>query len=181
MWYPDREKKLIPGELGTVDISMYPFALHILSLLDGSFQKLGKTYEIMGMQWLGGAEEMIVPIETLNRVLDGLYRRMFREMREAAGQDFPIILHKLEYPDRAMDLDKSGNYMKQMYFINATFEFLSRTCEGVSAFDYHQIPFYDPYVRGNGLYQDVDVVHHTEQTNRWLTKWIFDEYQKTHS
>ena len=43
MWYPDREKKLIPGPLGTVDISMYPFSLHILSLLRDSFEKLGKS------------------------------------------------------------------------------------------------------------------------------------------
>ena len=179
MWYPDREKKLIPGELGVVDISMYPFALHILSLLEESFTKQGKSFEIMGMHWLGGAEEMIVPIETLSKVLDDLYLQMFREMREAAGADFPIVLYKLEYPDRAMDLDKSGNYMKQMYFVNATFEFLSRSCDGVSVFDNRWIPFYNPYVRGNGLYQDVDVVHHTEQTNRWITSWILEEYQKS--
>lgn len=179
MWYPDREKKMIPGSLGTVDISMYPFALHILSLLKDSFEKLGKTYEIMGMHWLGGAEDMTIPVEDLNRVLDGLYLRLFRQMREAAGQNFPVILYKLEYPDRAMDMDPSGNYLKQMYFVNGTFEFLSRTCEGVSVFDNRMIPFYDPHVRGNGLYQNVDVVHHTEQTNRWIAQWIMSEYRKT--
>lgn len=178
MWYPDREKKIIPGELGTVDISMYPFALHILSLLEDSFKRLGKTYEIMGMHWLGGAEDMIIPIETLNKVLDDLYLQMFRDMRKAAGCDFPVILYKLEYPGRAMDMDSSGNYLKRMYFINATFEFLSRTCENVRIFDNRWIPFYDPYVRGNGLYQDVDVVHHTELTNRWITQWILTDYQK---
>ena len=36
MWYPEREKKIIPGKLGTVDISMYPLALHIFSLLEKS-------------------------------------------------------------------------------------------------------------------------------------------------
>lgn len=179
MWYPDREKKMIPGSLGTVDISMYPFALHILSLLKDSFAKLGKTYEIMGMHWLGGAEDMTIPVEDLNRVLDGLYLRLFRQMREAAGQNFPVILYKLEYPDRAMDMDPSGNYLKQMYFVNGTFELLSRTCECVSVFDNRMIPFYDPHVRGNGLYQNVDVVHHTEQTNRWITQWILSEYRKT--
>ena len=179
MWYPDREKKMIPGSLGTVDISMYPFALHILSLLKDSFAKLGKTYEIMGMHWLGGAEDMTIPVEDLNRVLDGLYLRLFRQMREAAGQNFTVILYKLEYPDRAMDMDPSGNYLKQMYFVNGTFELLSRTCECVSVFDNRMIPFYDPYVRGNGLYQNVDVVHHTEQTNRWITQWILSEYRKT--
>ena len=176
MWYPDREKKLIPGVLGTVDISMYPFALRILSKLEESFRNLGKTYEIMGMHWLGGAEEMTVPIEVLSQVLDELYQRMFRDMREAAGREFPIVLYKLEYPDRAMDLDKTGNFLKQMYFINATFEFLSRSCDGVSVFDNRQIPFYDPHVRGNGLYQDVDVVHHTERTNRWIANWILEDF-----
>ncbi len=177
MWYPDREKKLIPGPLGTVDISLYPFCQHVLSLLDDSFAKLGKTYEIMGLHWLGGAEEMIVPIEALSPVLDGLYRRFFRDMRTAVGRDFPIVLYKLEYPDRAMDLDPSGNYLKQMYFINATFEHLSCTCDNVHIFDNRCIPFYDPHVRGNGLYQLCDVIHHTEQTNRWIARRILDEYR----
>lgn len=177
MWYPDREPKLIPGQLGTVDISLYPFSQHILSLLDDSFRALGKTYDIMGLHWLGGAEEMIVPIEELSPVLDDIYRRFFRDMRAAAGRDFPILLYKLEYPDRAMDLDPSGNYLKQMYFINATFEYLHRTCENVHIFDNRRIPFYDPHVRGNGLYQAEDVVHHTEKTNRWIARWILDEYR----
>lgn len=176
MWYPDREKKLIPGLLGTVDISMYPLAQHVLSLLEDSFRTLGKTYEIMGLHWLGGAEEMILPMEVLSPVLDDLYRRFFRDMRAAAGRDFPIALYKLEYPDRAMDLDPSGNYLKQMYFINATFEYLSRTCEHVHIFDNRQIPFYDPHIRGNGLYQACDVVHHTQKTNCWIARWILEQY-----
>ena len=178
MWYPHREEKLIPGPLGTVDISMYPFSLRILSALEESFARLGKTYEIMGLHWLGGAEEMIVPIAELSPVLDDLYRQFFRDMRAAAGRDFPIWLYKLEYPDRAMDLDPSGNYLKQMYFINATFEYLSRTCEHVHIFDNRQIPFYDPHIRGNGLYQACDVVHHTQKTNRWIARWILEAYGK---
>lgn len=178
MWYPHREKKLIPGPLGTVDISMYPFSLRILSALEESFARLGKTYEIMGLHWLGGAEEMIVPLAELSPVLDDLYRQFFRDMRAAAGRDFPIWLYKLEYPDRAMDLDPSGNYLKQMYFINAIFEYLSRTCEHVHIFDNRQIPFYDPHIRGNGLYQACDVVHHTQKTNRWIARWILEAYGK---
>ena len=177
MWYPDREKKLIPGPLSTVDISLYPFSQHILSLLDDSFRKMDKTYKIMGLHWLGGAEEMTIPIVELSPVLDDIYRRFFRDMRAAAGCEFPILLYKLEYPDRAMDLDPSGNYLKRMYFINATFEYLSRTCKNVHIFDNRRIPFYDPSVRGNGLYQAEDVIHHTEKTNRWIAQWILDQFQ----
>ena len=40
MWHPDREKKLVPGKLGTVDISLFPFCEHIFGLLDDSFVKM---------------------------------------------------------------------------------------------------------------------------------------------
>ena len=178
MWYPDREKKLIPGPLGTVDISMYPLSLHVLSLLKDSFQKLGKTYEIMGMHWLGGAEDISEPVENLNAALDDIYLRMFKEMREAVGMRLPITLHKLNCPDRAMDMDPSGNGLKRMYFISGEFEYLSRICEDVYVFDNTWISHYNPHVRGNGIYQDIDVVHHTEETNRWIAQWIFDGYRK---
>lgn len=178
MWYPDREKKLIPGPLGTVDISLYPLALHVLSLLDDSFSKLGKSYEIMGMHWIGSEEDVSLTLEYLHKVLDDLYLRMIRQMREAAGQNFPIVLHALEYPDKTMECDPSGNYLKNMYYVNATYRLMSRICEDVSIFDYRQIPFYDPHVRGNGLYLDADMVHHTEKTNRWVSQWILTQYKK---
>lgn len=178
MWYPDRKETLIPGPLGTVDISLYPFTLHILSLLADSFQKLGKTYQIGAMHWLGGAEDVSEPVAELDKVLDGIYLRMFREMRQCAGENFPITLHKLEYPDRTMDMDPSGNFLKSMYFVNAEFEFLSRTCENVHTFDNRFAPHYIPGIRGNGLYLDIDVVHHTEKTNRWIAQVLMDDLLK---
>jgi len=54
MWHPDREERLISGPLGTVDISLFPFTKHILSLLDDSFKKQGITYEVLGLHWRGG-------------------------------------------------------------------------------------------------------------------------------
>ena len=179
MWYPDREKKLIPGPLGVVDIALYPLALHVLSLLQSSFEKLNKTYEIMGMHWLGGHEDVSRPLEELSGVLDDIYLRMFREMRASAGVDFPIILHNLDYPDRAFDYDPSGKVLKNMYYINGEFAYLSRICENVRVFYNTDAPHYIPNVRCNGLYLDVDAVHHTEQTNRWIAQTIFDHYQRS--
>ena len=177
MWYPDREKKLIPGPLGVADIALYPFALHILSLLQDSFQKMDKTYEILGMHWLGGHEDIGRPIEELAQVLDGIYLRMFREMREQTGMEFPIVLHNLDYPDGALTYDPSGKSLKTMYYINGEFEYLSRICQKVHIFYNTDAPHYVPNVRGNGLYLDVDAVHHTEQTNRWIAQTIFEAYR----
>lgn len=181
MWYPDREKKLRPGQLGTVDISMYPLSLHILSLLDDSFARLGKTWQIMSMHWIGGAEDVTEPVEKLNAQLDDIYMRMFQQMRETAGKRLPVVLHKLAAPDREMDMDPSGNGLKRMYFINGEFDYLSRVCEDVTVFDITTAPHYIPNVRGNGLYLDVDVVHHTEQTNRWIAQWILEDYLRTNA
>ena len=41
MWHPDRAEKLIPGKLGTVDISLYLYCMHHFSLLEDSFRALG--------------------------------------------------------------------------------------------------------------------------------------------
>ena len=178
MWYPDREPKLIPGPLGTADISLYPFSLHILSLLDSSFQQLGKSWEVLGMHWLGGHEDVTQPLELLHACLDDIYLRMFREMREAVGIRMPIVLHKLDYPDRAIQSDPTGKALKNMYYVSGEFEFLSRICPDVTTFDNTRAPHYLPDVCGNGMYLDVDVVHHTEQTNRWIAKTILEKYLK---
>ena len=40
MWNPDYERKIIPGILGTVKISLYPFTTHILSMVKKSLRHL---------------------------------------------------------------------------------------------------------------------------------------------
>lgn len=59
MWHPDYEKQLIPGKLGTVNISLFPYCMHIFSLLDDSFHAMGKDYQIIGLHWRGGENDKI--------------------------------------------------------------------------------------------------------------------------
>ena len=110
-------------------------------------------------------------------MLDEIYLRLIREMRECAGVAFPIVLHNLDYPDRAFEVDPSGKNLKNMHYINGEFDYLSRICSNVSIFYNTDAPHYIPNVRGNGLYLDVDAVHHTEQTNRWIAQTIFETYR----
>ena len=57
MWNPNHPRTMIPGKLGKVDIALYPYTCHILSLLPESFRAMGKSYEIMGIHWRGGEND----------------------------------------------------------------------------------------------------------------------------
>jgi hypothetical protein len=60
MWHPDREKKLIPGKLADVDISLFPFSEHVFSLLDEGLKRKDLDYEIIGLHWRGGENDVAV-------------------------------------------------------------------------------------------------------------------------
>ena len=180
MWYPDRPEKLVPGPLGTVDISMYPLALHVFSLLSESFREMGKDFEIIGIHWRGGEEDTDEDVSYLRKCLPGIYHRMFREFREAIGKDVraPFILHLMACPDRCLDQDPSGESLFSMGYLNALFMYLSRKEEDVTVFDPRRAPQFVPNVRGNGIFLDIDVVHFKEEVNRWAAQTVLDEYRK---
>ena len=175
MWYPDRPEKLLPGKLGTVDISLYPFTEHILSLLDESFREMGKEYEIMGLHWRGGENDTTVEIEELHRELENLYIRIFDGFAEKIGK-YPLVLHKLVCHQRTMDLDPTGEKLKRMHYINRVFESLANRY-GASIFDASKAPQFIPDVRGNGIFID-DCVHYTPEVNNWVAKQILENYIK---
>ena len=75
MWHPDREKKLVPGKLGTVDISLFPFCEHIFGLLDDSFSKMNIDYDIIGLHWRGGENDVTATNEYLKQNLKKIYTK----------------------------------------------------------------------------------------------------------
>lgn len=177
MWYPEREKKLIPGVLGTVDISLFPFSEHIFSLLDESFQKMGKEYEIIGLHWRGGENDISGLREIPNQDLHAIYCRMFDSFNRLLHTP-PIVLHRIVCHDRVMDLDPTGENLKNMAHINAVFEELEKQYANISIFDPREAPQYIPDVRGNGIFIDLDVVHFTPEVNRWVAETICVDYVK---
>jgi hypothetical protein len=176
MWYPDRVPKLIPGVQGVADISLYPFTRHILSLLDDSFRAMGKTYEIIGCHWRGGEQESIVS-DVRSIGLEELYRRMIREFRESVGFPMPFVLHQIHCPDAMMDMDPTGKYREQMYYINDVFDNICASEENVQQFDVRQAPQYIPGVWGNGIFLEVDNIHFTKEVNHWVAQAILDDYR----
>ena len=177
MWHPDRKRKLIPGKLGDVDISLYPFTIHILSLLKKHMESCNIEPDFIGLHWRGGEQETRVPMDKLdNDRLKNTYIRVFDGMREAIGHTFPIVLHKMPFVDVMLKEDPSGEHLRTMEFINGVFEELSRDYEKTSIFDPLKAPHYDPYAWDKNLFR-WDLIHYTGKTNTWVAKEIFDEYK----
>ena len=174
MWFPERAPKLVSGKLGTVDISLFPFSKHIFSLLDRSFSQMGKAYEIIGVHWRGGENDVFASKEYLSEHLERIYRNIFDEFNSLLKNP-PIVLHKIVCEDRMKDLDSSGNALENMYYINDVFDSIANRYENVSVFDSRNAPQYIPIVRGNGLFIN-DVVHYTPEVNAWIAEGILKKH-----
>lgn len=173
MWYPEREETLISGTLGTVNISLFPFAKHIFSLLDESLKET--DYEIIGLHWRGGENDTSATAETLSAELFGIYERIFDEFFEILKNP-PTVLHKLVCHERMAELGEER--IPNMHYINEVFGLLEAKYENVSIFDPSTLPEFVPNVRGNGLFID-DVVHFTPEVNKRVAEWIIDNYKNS--
>ncbi len=176
MWHPDYEKRLIPGPLGTVDISLMSFTEHILSLVPASFEKLGLDYDIIGVHWRGGENDIGEQKEALENTLEPIYCEIFDQWNALLCSP-PIILHKIVCHDRANDLDPTGRQNENIHYINGVFQKLCTSYPNVSIFDPQNYPGFIPGVYGNGLFIG-DAVHFTEDVNRWTAGCILEEYAK---
>lgn len=175
-WHPDREPVLIPGKLGKVDISLFPFSMHVFSLLDDSFKKLGKDYEIIGLHWRGGENDVTATPEALSETLFEVYSRIFGSFCDTLG-NIPIALHKLIAKDRMYNKDPSGEQYKKMLYINSVFERLANENENITVFDPASAPQYVDGVRGNGVFLS-DCVHFTPEVNDWVAECVINDYLK---
>jgi hypothetical protein len=174
MWHPDREKKLVPGKLGTVDISLFPFCEHIFSLLHDSFSKMNIDYDIIGLHWRGGENDVTATNEYLTQNLEKIYTRIFGEFNRLLGEP-PIVLHRIVCPDRMNDMDPTGRQLENMKYINEVFENLQKSYKNISVFDPRTAPQYIPDVRGNGLFIE-DAVHFIPEVNMWIAENVLKKY-----
>ena len=178
LWHPETEKILIPGVLGKVKISLFSFTSHIFSLLDAYFAEAGKEYEVIGLHWRGGENDITAPRETLAEDLQAIYTVLFERFHTLLHTP-PVILHRLVCIDRMHDLDPTGEleYFEKMQIINAEFDRLAACYENVSVFDPATAPQYREDIRGNGLFIR-DNVHFTPEVNGWVADKILSDYVK---
>ena len=173
MWYPDRPRKLIPGPLGTADISLFPLATHILSLAEAGFRRAGINADYV-LHWRGGEEDELFTPDELRPKLHGIYDRLFRGFRDAVGRDFPIVIHRF-----CDEEDNNGNCpgwvaLDTVNYINSVFDDLAAE-DNISIFDARNLPAYDPGARYHGLFID-DGVHYTPEVNALTAAEIIKTY-----
>lgn len=174
MWYPEREEKLIPGQLGTVDISLFPFTMDIFSCLKESLKEREKDYEILGLHWRGGENDMTEETPYLQANLLRIYQCIFDSFN-AVLENPPIVIHEIHSPDRANETDPTGKYLFHMHYINSIFKALEEKYDKISLFDVRKAPFYEPDTREKGIFEE-DAVHYTPKTNQWVAKCILEGY-----
>lgn len=177
MWNPGYEKKLIPGKLKEVDISLFPFTTHILSLLEKSLEKLGKTELFTTLHWRGGEEDAVAKKDAIEPVLKETYKTLFNGFYTAIGERVSTVLHKIVASERYLDLKPSGEWLESMHYVNEVWNELCEENDNITMFDVSKAPHYIPDVRGNGIFLE-DVIHFTPETNRWVAKQILDSYKK---
>ena len=141
---------------------------------------MGKAYEIIGLHWRGGENDMSVPKEELEGSLKPIYEELFQTFYESLGQIPPVILHDIVCAKRAMDLDPSGKWLESMYCIDSVFRALAAENENISVFDVRRAPYYEPDPPLNGIFL-ADAVHFTPEMNRWAAETILDEYLRSHN
>ena len=178
MWNPNHEKVLVPGKLGTVHIALCPFTNHILSLLPDSFRKMGKTYEVMGIHWRGGENDMGAD-EERRASMKGIYEQLFGGFCHALGERVPIILHRLVCMQRGFYLNPESMSLQGMVFINHLFEELCRENDNFSIFSVFGAPFHQSGLLDQGIFKP-DFVHFTEELNRWVAAEILRDFRKKH-
>ncbi len=178
MWHPDREKVIIPGILGKVNISMYPLATHVLGLFNEFCAKNSLCPNFVGLHWRGGEQEFRRSVGELEAVgLKELYIRFFKGLRDALGYNTPITLHKMPFKAVLMKDDPTGGMYEAMKYINVLFEELSRELPDVSLFDVTRAPFYDDSQWDFGIFR-WDLIHYLGKTNDWVAEEILKEYKE---
>jgi hypothetical protein len=176
MWNPDRPKKLIPGRLGDCDVSMYPLAIHVLTLFKKYMEENELEPDYVGIHWRGGEQEFWQGIPQLEGRLKPLYIRLINGLREAVGAEAPFVFHRMPFVQVTKNADPTGKCFDSMNYINGVFEELANEMPKTSIFDVRRCPFYDENAWDCGIFR-WDLIHYLGKTNDWVAADILEEYK----
>ena len=165
MWNRDREKVLIPGPLGTVNIALFPLAQHIFKLV---MEDLGEP-ELLGFHWIGSEQEIWHEAYKAPDI-EERYDHFFDTLLAAIGAPCPVYFYETYFklccrrfgiPEEAGDGVNAALY-RQAKRLDAT---LVRAKDS---------PFWDEAAQGYGIFA-ADNGHYLAKVQQWFAQRFFDE------
>ena len=180
MWNPDYPIRFVPGPLGTVRISLFPFTERILSLIKPFFEERGIGYDILGLHWRGGENdtgngmpEKIIP------EIKPVYMRLFDMFSRALGEMPPTVLYEIRY-GKKNDAREDGVNVEYMNntapAVNGMFREFAKDNSMITTFDPFSLSLYnkdEPLTWG--IFKEEDGIHYTPEANREIASIIVKE------
>lgn len=169
MWYPGRERILVPGRLFQVDISLYPLAVQILEKSVANLRNAGKNPLVIGLHW----NQWETEVDTGgSAILDARenYTNLFAGFRQAVGHDFVICLYR--------PLSDVYQNPRGLDAITRIFADFAKDPEHFHMMDLSRSSLYDEKRPDKGIFQS-DLVHYHCAAQKWFADYYFDLLFKT--
>lgn len=163
MWYPQRERIMRPGTLGTVDISLYPLAIEILSLAISGLRKKNQNPIVLGLHWNQWETEVSTGGESIDNA-EQHYNRLFAGFRKAVGIPCPIFLYQ--------PLSEVYHNPDAVGKLGALFQKYQSQGEAFSLIDLSKSNLYLPSKKKKGIFLR-DGVHYSPIAQYWFAQQMY--------
>ena len=170
MWNPDKEKIMVPGKLGTADISLYPWALQVNRLVMSNLEKNKKDPVVIGWHWLGSEQDIREGGYDRKDLLQR-YDAFFDAMLGSVGAPCPLYLYKI-YLQGFCQVQKISD--AGIPVINAALERQVTRHKNVVFIDPRQCPGWDDADPCKGVFWR-DKAHYLGKTQEWFAERFFEE------
>lgn len=165
MWWRNRTPVMIPGEGGVANISLYPLAIEIMTLVMKNLKNSGKTPHILGLHWNQWETEAETGGDSIVKAEEN-YRELFSGFRQAAGIACPIWLYR-----PLSDIYCNPPAVKAL---TELFEKLVRSGEDYHMIDLTKSSYWKPERQDKGIFQE-DMVHYSGQVQRYFAELMAEE------
>lgn len=159
------EKRLVPGELGSVDISLYPLAERVYKAVYADLSCRFRNPLALGWHWIGSEQDHIeYPVQSAEPA--ARYDDFFDTMLKAIGFPCPVFFYKLLFTS-----DNSSPRGRDA--LNGEFLRQAKRLGNAYIVEADRSPLWNPNDDGLGIFAP-DRVHYLAQTNKWFADSFFE-------
>lgn len=167
MWNPDWKRSMVPGPLGTVNISLFPWAQQVNRLVMQNLRNRGLEPTVIGWHWLGSEQEVWDEVY-LREDFQSRYDDFFDTMLASIGVPCPLYIYKIHFEKACAAF---GLPTQSCEHINAQ---LQRQCRrhGGTMVDAAESPYWDAQGERFGIFKDNG--HYLP----WVQQWFAEQFYR---